>query len=926
MAKQKLLLVDADPRSVRVLEVSLRKAGYSVTTATDGMDALSKIELSTPDLVLTDTRLPRLNGYELVRRLKLQPEYRPIPVVFLTSEKSIEDKIRGLELGVEDYLTKPIFVRELIARVNVLLARQTQERLATNSAVAGARTHLSGSLADMGVVDLLQTFEVSRKSGVATIRDALDRVATVFFRDGKVVDATLGHLRGEEAVYRALIWTEGTFQVEFHPVQCEDIIPTSTQGLLMEGMRRVDEWGRLLEQLPPLTTAFEIDHEVLAQRLNEIPDELNGILRLLDGSRSLMEVVDESPFEDLSTLSTVSKLYFEGLVRASQRSHRAPADSGAPAAEGENWHRRSDPDDEVVPAGALSALPVRSWRPSAPPVEPSFRPPDSSRWEASESRGERETLSGLSGEQPAGLRPAPVVAAGADAVRSQAWPAERGSLQPSRAASVSSSVSRPPADAAAVSRAAPRTGQSSFRPQAAPDVVPGWGAISHAPGGADRGIDERPPFNPIPTEPPPAPQVAPARVVRMTDEGRARTQLGIGPAALAAATAAAKAHSTASSATSDGAPAPRTLRPPSGAMPGPQIRASAMIAVPARVIDDGRIETLADADEPEPFDSEAPKHGSAQPRVVAGHAAVDEFGAGESEAEPWGGDEGEPQTAVPLGVDDESVALEPIEEGAYGAAVHSRKDTSNTQRQPSTVLRDQGEDDAAAAALLRAALEVDRAGHGPDSTGTHSDFFARGEDGSYPGGPSERPGVSLPLAEESEEIELDSIAGLTRSPEQERRRVLMAKLVAGILGVAVAIVLGSFVLSLLRGRSRSERALVPDTSSSVSAAAAAAPPEPQPQASAGVATSAPSAESSGDNGSVAQGALGQRSASDRGAEARPGSGFGDGLDTHRGAAPPNDGMGDSVAPPGSRQGGSPSPPYASPVATGLPATASFPVK
>src|SRR5579862_8088703 len=164
VAKQKLLLVDADPRSVRVLEVSLKKAGYSVTTSTDGLDALAKIESLTPDLVLSDTRLPKLDGYTLVRKLKDRAEWAGIPVVFLTSQKSIEDKIRGLELGVEDYLTKPIFVRELIARVNLLLARRTQENIASqNKTLAGRQTRFSGSIADMAVVDLLQTFEVSRK-------------------------------------------------------------------------------------------------------------------------------------------------------------------------------------------------------------------------------------------------------------------------------------------------------------------------------------------------------------------------------------------------------------------------------------------------------------------------------------------------------------------------------------------------------------------------------------------------------------------------------------------------------------------------------------------------------------------------------------------------------------------------------------------
>jgi CheY-like chemotaxis protein len=384
VAKKQLLLVDADPRSVRVLEVSLKKSGYSVTTASDGADALAKIDFSAPDLILSDTRLPRLDGYELVRRMKDKPEHAHIPVVFLTSQKSIEDKIRGLELGVEDYLTKPIFVRELIARVNLLLARRTQERMATAMPMS-RRTRLSGSLEDMGVVDLLQTFEISRKTGVGKIGNGR-REARIYFRDGKVVDAELGRLRGEEAVYRALIWTTGTFEVEFSPIDREDIIPTSTQGLLMEGMRRVDEWGRLLEQLPPLATIFEVDHEQLVERLNEIPDDLNGILRLFDGKRTLLDVIDDSPFEDLSTLSTITKLFFEGLLVIS--SHTPPDDDVVPSEEQpitsarpERWSVPSDED--VVPEYSseprLPAEPATpSWRPSAPPLalpgEPSVPP------------------------------------------------------------------------------------------------------------------------------------------------------------------------------------------------------------------------------------------------------------------------------------------------------------------------------------------------------------------------------------------------------------------------------------------------------------------------------------------------------------------------------------------------------------------------
>jgi DNA-binding response OmpR family regulator len=365
LAKQKLLLVDADPRSVRVLEVSLRKAGYSVTTATDGLDALAKIESMTPDLVLSDTRLPKLDGYTLVRKLKERVDWAGIPIVFLTSQKSIEDKIRGLELGVEDYLTKPIFVRELLARVNLLLARRTQENIAaSNKSPMSGRTRFSGSTQDMAVVDLLQTFEVSRKGGVVHLRSGVHE-AHIYFRDGKVVDAELGRLRGEEAIYRSLIWNEATFEVEFKAISNDDVIDGSTQALLMEGMRRVDEWGRLCEQLPPLSTLFEIDHKQLLERLNEIPDELNGILRLFDGKRSLSDVVDDSPFEDLSTLSTITKLYFEGLLvprpdddGPEPARSLPPASMRAPAMERESTRHAlpSSGDMAVVPASEPATI------------------------------------------------------------------------------------------------------------------------------------------------------------------------------------------------------------------------------------------------------------------------------------------------------------------------------------------------------------------------------------------------------------------------------------------------------------------------------------------------------------------------------------------------------------------------------------------
>lgn len=312
MAKQQILLVDADSSSARVLEVSLRSAGFTVTSADSAENALIKLEHGPPDLILTDTRLPGADGFGLVREIRSRADFRDVPIVFLTEQGALEDKLRGLELGVDDYLAKPIFVREVVTRVHMLLARRNQQRIAAESL---ARTRFSGSLEDVAVVDLLQTITISGKSGVAVVSRG-DRQAQLYFRNGQLIDAEVGDLRGEEAVYRTISWTKGTFDLEFRAVDRQPVIDANINALLMEGLRRVDELGRLAEQLPPETTVVDIDHDALLARLNEIPDELNGVLRLIDGRRTLLDLIDGSPFDDLSTLTVLSKFYFEGLLIA----------------------------------------------------------------------------------------------------------------------------------------------------------------------------------------------------------------------------------------------------------------------------------------------------------------------------------------------------------------------------------------------------------------------------------------------------------------------------------------------------------------------------------------------------------------------------------------------------------------------------------
>jgi CheY-like chemotaxis protein len=327
LAKQHLLLVDGDPKSLRVMEVSLKKAGFSVTTAVNGRDALDKCQISPPDLILSDTKMPEMDGFELCRRLKEDERFRGTPFIFLTGQKSVEYKVKGLELGVEDYLTKPIYIKEIVTRVKILLQKKEKERLERKDQKAS----FSGNLSDMGVVDLVQTLEMGKKSGALHIQGRLGQHAVLWFRDGKILDCELGKLAGENAFYRLLNWQEGEFAIEFKPIEREERIPVSTQGLLMEGMRRIDEWGRIVEQLPPLDRVFEIDYRLLADRLAEIPDDVNGLLRLLDGRRPLQEVIEEADYDDLAAANVISKLFFEGIIREAPRPALTPVPEATPS-------------------------------------------------------------------------------------------------------------------------------------------------------------------------------------------------------------------------------------------------------------------------------------------------------------------------------------------------------------------------------------------------------------------------------------------------------------------------------------------------------------------------------------------------------------------------------------------------------------------
>jgi two-component system phosphate regulon response regulator PhoB len=121
--KPHLLVVEDEAALVELLGYNLERAGYRVTAVGDGEEAILVAGEERPDLILLDWMLPRLSGIEVCRQLRRNPETRAIPIVMLTARGEESDRIRGLESGADDYVTKPFSVAELVARVRAVLRR-----------------------------------------------------------------------------------------------------------------------------------------------------------------------------------------------------------------------------------------------------------------------------------------------------------------------------------------------------------------------------------------------------------------------------------------------------------------------------------------------------------------------------------------------------------------------------------------------------------------------------------------------------------------------------------------------------------------------------------------------------------------------------------------------------------------------------------
>ncbi len=240
---EKILVVDDDADLLVLEQTVLARAGYEVSTLSDPLQAPEAVRVGAFGAVVLDVMMPGLSGYELLDRLRADDRTRSIPVLLLSSLAEAAERVRGLEHGADDYMGKPFHPKELVCRIQRLLAK------------ASAQTEsLEGKLEDFSFGEIVQMLERNRKSGFLSVvgREGFGRLV---LREGAIFGASFARLVGEDALVAMMTLNWGRFRFTTHasPQTLSYLAekkPIDLQWAILEAAWIADEMANRWQHLP----------------------------------------------------------------------------------------------------------------------------------------------------------------------------------------------------------------------------------------------------------------------------------------------------------------------------------------------------------------------------------------------------------------------------------------------------------------------------------------------------------------------------------------------------------------------------------------------------------------------------------------------------------------------------------------------------
>jgi len=199
MPKRTILLVDDDVTLRELLADSLEREGFATLQAGNGEEGVAAALTGKPDLILSDVVMPEMNGWELCQTLRTLPSTKAIPFLFLSSLDQAPEKLLGIRLGADDYLTKPFHLADLLDRVRQLVGRVDQRE----KVLQGAEEEVGGAKLESILIDTIEFLRATRRTGVITV-NAGEHKGLIYMESGLLKHTVLGKKRGEEALLAML--------------------------------------------------------------------------------------------------------------------------------------------------------------------------------------------------------------------------------------------------------------------------------------------------------------------------------------------------------------------------------------------------------------------------------------------------------------------------------------------------------------------------------------------------------------------------------------------------------------------------------------------------------------------------------------------------------------------------------------------------
>ena len=239
--KPKIMMVGNEIDYLTLIKLRLVNDGFDVLAYDNAKDVLENIEKTAPDLIISDTIMPEVNGIEMFRKIReLAAPFGETPVVFVSGKDDPESKIEALHLGAEDFLVKPVDFSVLAARIRNIIRRDTKWRKGGDAGAAIAATGVVGDLKNLGIPEIVQTLHLGLKTACVSIKGPIGE-GRIFFENGRIRHAERGSLSGESAFYEMLRWQEGPFTIAHGQSTKLRTIEMDEMQLMMEGLRRIDE-------------------------------------------------------------------------------------------------------------------------------------------------------------------------------------------------------------------------------------------------------------------------------------------------------------------------------------------------------------------------------------------------------------------------------------------------------------------------------------------------------------------------------------------------------------------------------------------------------------------------------------------------------------------------------------------------------------